>query len=62
MTLQTVPSVGVLMSALIFHEAVNVSLVLGVLLITAGVLLTTVQPSSKWQAVLAARPTSTRLH
>jgi drug/metabolite transporter (DMT)-like permease len=62
-TLQAVPSVGVLMSALIFHEAVNLSLVLGVFLITAGVLLTTVQPSSKWQAVLAARPTSTsRLH
>ena len=39
--LLAVPSLGLLISALTFHEAVNVSLGLGVVLIAAGVLLTT---------------------
>ncbi len=42
-TLQAVPSVGLLISALTFHEAVNVSLGLGVVLISAGVLLTSTE-------------------
>jgi drug/metabolite transporter (DMT)-like permease len=47
-TLQVVPSVGLLLSALIFHEAVNVSLGVGVLLISSGVLLTIVPLSPEW--------------
>ena len=42
-----VPSVGLLISALTFHETVNVSLGLGVALVSAGVPLTTTGPSSK---------------
>jgi drug/metabolite transporter (DMT)-like permease len=50
-TLQAVPSVGLLISALTFHEAVNVSLGLGVVLISAGVLLTHTELRSwKWAA------------
>jgi drug/metabolite transporter (DMT)-like permease len=41
MALLAVPGVGLLISALAFHEAVNLSLGLGVVLIAAGVLLTT---------------------
>jgi drug/metabolite transporter (DMT)-like permease len=53
MTLLAVPSVGLLISALIFHETLNVSLGLGVALVTVGVLLTTTELSPKsprWQA------------
>lgn len=39
-TLLAVPSVGLLISALTLHEAVNVSLGLGIALVSAGVLLT----------------------
>ena len=55
-TLQAVPSVGLLISALTFHEAVNLSLGLGVVLISAGVLLTSTDQSRKRRgnAVLAA--------
>jgi drug/metabolite transporter (DMT)-like permease len=55
-TLQAVPGVGLLVSALTFHEAVNVSLGLGVVLISAGVLLTNTELSRKWprKTVLAA--------
>ena len=57
MTLLAVPSVGLLISALTFHETVNVSLGLGVALVSAGVLLTTTELSPKWpsKAVLARR-------
>jgi len=48
MTLLAVPSVGLLISALAFHESLNVSLGLGVALVSAGVLLTTTELSSKW--------------
>lgn len=48
MTLLAVPSVGVLISALTFHESLNGSLGLGVALVSAGVLLTTTELSSKW--------------
>jgi drug/metabolite transporter (DMT)-like permease len=41
MALLAVPGLGLLTSALTFHEAVNVSLGLGIVLIAAGVLLTT---------------------
>ena len=53
MTLLAVPSVGLLISALTFHETLNVSLGLGVALVTVGVLLTTTELSPKsprWQA------------
>jgi drug/metabolite transporter (DMT)-like permease len=44
-TLLAVPSVGVLVSAVAFHETVNVTLGLGIALVTAGVLLTTADVS-----------------
>ena len=47
MTLLAVPSVGLLISALTFRESLNVSLGLGVALVSAGVLLTTTELSSK---------------
>ena len=47
MTLLAVPSVGLLISALTFRETLNVSLGLGVALVSAGVLLTTTELSSK---------------
>ena len=40
MTLLAVPAVGLLISAVTFHETVNVSLGVGVALVGAGVLLT----------------------
>ena len=40
-TLQAVPAVGLLISAVTFHETVSLSLGLGVVLISSGVLLTT---------------------
>ena len=49
-TLQAVPSVGLLISALIFHEAVDALLGLGVVLIGAGVLLTN-RTVSEWPRV-----------
>ena len=48
MTLLAVPSVGLLISAITFHESLNVSLGLGVALVSAGVLLTTTELSPKW--------------
>lgn len=47
-TLQGVPSVGLLISALTFHEPVNASLGLGAALVSAGVLLTTTDLSLTW--------------
>jgi O-acetylserine/cysteine efflux transporter len=41
-TLLAVPSLGLLISAITFHEALNPSLLLGVTLIAAGVVLTTI--------------------
>jgi drug/metabolite transporter (DMT)-like permease len=53
-TLLAVPAVGLLISAVTFHETVNVSLGVGVALVSAGVLLTmTTKP-----VVLAHRPDS----
>jgi drug/metabolite transporter (DMT)-like permease len=52
-----VPAVGLLISALAFHETVNASLGLGVALVSAGILLTTTDLSQKWpsKAALAKR-------
>ena len=46
-TLLAVPSVGLLISALTFHEAVNASLITGVVLIGAAVVLTTTELSAE---------------
>ena len=46
-TLLAVPSVGLLISALTFHEAVNTSLIIGVVLIGAAVVLTTTELSAE---------------
>ena len=56
-TLLAVPCVGLLISALTFHETISISLGVGVTLVGAGVLLTTVESSTKWpgKAVLARR-------
>jgi drug/metabolite transporter (DMT)-like permease len=53
-TLQAVPGVGLLISALMSQEAVSLSLGLGVLLISTGVLLTTAQLPLKWRRVMSA--------
>jgi drug/metabolite transporter (DMT)-like permease len=55
--LLAVPSVGLLISALAFHEPVNASLGLGIALVSAGVLLTTtdLSPQSAGKAALAKR-------
>ena len=42
-TLLAVPSVGLIISALTFHETVSASLILGVAMVSAGVLLTTIR-------------------
>jgi drug/metabolite transporter (DMT)-like permease len=46
-TLLAVPSVGLLISALTFHEAVNASLIVGVGLIGAAVVLKTTELSAE---------------
>src|SRR5262245_34971071 len=48
MTLLAVPCVGLLISALTFHETINVSLGLGVALVGAGVLATATELPPKW--------------
>jgi drug/metabolite transporter (DMT)-like permease len=45
--LQAVPCIGLLISAVAFHETVNLSLVLGVVLISAGVLLAVARRSPR---------------
>ena len=59
MTLLAVPCVGLLISALTFHETVNVAFGLGVALVGAGVALTNVELPPKWTASPARRAPST---
>jgi hypothetical protein len=56
LTLLAVPSLGLLISVLPFHEALSVSLGLGVVLIGVGVLLTTMSAGS------LRSPIGTRAH
>ena len=58
MTLLAVPCVGLLISALTFHETVNAAFGLGVALVGAGVALTNVE-LSKWTVSAARRASST---
>ncbi len=54
-TLLAVPCVGLLISALTLHETVTVSLGLGITLVSTGVLLTAIGPSSKWAMLPRSR-------
>lgn len=47
-TLQAVPCVGLIISAIAFHEPVTASLLFGVTLISVGVLVAAARPSLKW--------------
>jgi drug/metabolite transporter (DMT)-like permease len=60
MTLLAVPCVGLLVSAVTFHETVSVSLGLGAALVGAGVLLTTAALSPRWTVSARFRALSTR--
>jgi len=59
MTLLAVPCVGLLISALTFHETVNVAFGLGVALVGAGVALTNLELPPKWTVSPARRAAST---
>src|SRR5262245_11829669 len=59
MTLLAVPCVGLSISALTFHETVNVAFGLGVALVGAGAALTNVELSPKWIVSAARRASST---
>src|SRR5262245_28917427 len=50
MTLMGVPCVGLLISALTFHEEIDASLGIGIALVSAGVLLTTTEASPTWSS------------
>jgi len=58
-TLQGVPSVGLLISALVYREVVDVSLTLGIILIGAGVVLATVESPWRLRRGATARASST---